>query len=113
MYIATVPPAQKPAVVQSQQDWSLARMEKQRLLEPPAVSVLAAAYFSALSAVAKEGALKIREVVSRVHNDYTEWSGPQRVRDLLPDEAQYWSWSRHLAFGYFSKPPIIAASPAT
>ena len=23
----------------------------------------------------------------RVHNDYTEWSGPQRVRDLLPDEA--------------------------
>ncbi|MFN3349154.1 CmcJ/NvfI family oxidoreductase [Pseudorhodoplanes sp.] len=30
---------------------------------------------------------KIREVVPRVHNDYTEWSGPQRVRDLLPDEA--------------------------
>jgi hypothetical protein len=29
----------------------------------------------------------IREVVRRVHNDYTEWSGPQRVRDLLPDEA--------------------------
>ena len=23
---------------------------------------------------------KIREVVRRVHNDYTEWSGPQRVR---------------------------------
>ncbi len=32
-------------------------------------------------------ALKIREVVRRVHNDYTEWSGPQRVRDLLPKEA--------------------------
>jgi hypothetical protein len=30
---------------------------------------------------------KIREAVRRVHNDYTEWSGPQRVRDLLPDEA--------------------------
>jgi hypothetical protein len=30
---------------------------------------------------------KIREVVRRVHNDYTEWSGPQRVRDLIPDEA--------------------------
>src|SRR5712691_2931452 len=30
---------------------------------------------------------KIREVVRRVHNDYTEWSGPQRVRDLLPGEA--------------------------
>jgi hypothetical protein len=32
-------------------------------------------------------ARKIREVVPRVHNDYTEWSGPQRVRDLLPQEA--------------------------
>ncbi len=31
---------------------------------------------------------KIREVVRRVHNDYTEWSGPQRVRDFLPDEAE-------------------------
>ena len=30
---------------------------------------------------------RIREVVRRVHNDYTEWSGPQRVRDLLPREA--------------------------
>jgi hypothetical protein len=30
---------------------------------------------------------KIREVVRRVHNDYTEWSGPQRVREILPDEA--------------------------
>jgi len=30
---------------------------------------------------------KIREVVRRVHNDYTEWSAPQRVRNLLPDEA--------------------------
>ena len=30
---------------------------------------------------------KIREVVRRAHNDYTEWSGPQRVRDILPNEA--------------------------
>ncbi|MBI3918853.1 MAG: methyltransferase [Betaproteobacteria bacterium] len=29
----------------------------------------------------------IREPVLSAHNDYTEWSGPQRVRDLLPDEA--------------------------
>jgi hypothetical protein len=36
---------------------------------------------------AEREARKIREVVPRVHNDYTEWSGPQRVRDLLPDEA--------------------------
>src|SRR5262249_44575336 len=27
-------------------------------------------------------ARRIREVVPRVHNDYTEWSGPQRVRLL-------------------------------
>ena len=27
---------------------------------------------------------KIREPVRNVHNDYTEWSGPQRVRDVLP-----------------------------
>ncbi len=33
-------------------------------------------------------AKKLRETVSRVHNDYTEWSAPQRVRDILPDEAE-------------------------
>ena len=33
-------------------------------------------------------AKKIREVVRRAHNDYTEWSGPQRVRDIVPDEAE-------------------------
>ena len=27
--------------------------------------------------------------------------------DLFFDEAQYWSWSRDLAFGCFSKPPLI------
>ena len=32
-------------------------------------------------------ARKIRQVVRRVHNDYTEWSGPQRVRTFLPQEA--------------------------
>jgi hypothetical protein len=31
---------------------------------------------------------KIREPVKAVHNDYTEWSGPQRLRDILPDEAE-------------------------
>ena len=30
---------------------------------------------------------KIREVVRRAHNDYTEWSGPQRLKDILPEEA--------------------------
>ena len=33
-------------------------------------------------------ARKLREVVQRVHNDYTEWSAQQRVRDLLPNEAE-------------------------
>lgn len=28
--------------------------------------------------------------------------------DLFFDEAQYWSWSREPAFGYYSKPPLIA-----
>lgn len=27
---------------------------------------------------------------------------------LYPDEAQYWFWSRHVAFGYYSKPPLVA-----
>jgi len=30
----------------------------------------------------------IREPVLAAHYDYTEWSVPQRVRDLLPDEAE-------------------------
>jgi hypothetical protein len=29
----------------------------------------------------------IREPVLSAHNDYTEWSGPQRLREILPDEA--------------------------
>ena len=29
-------------------------------------------------------ARKVREPVRTVHNDYTEWSAPQRVRDMLP-----------------------------
>jgi Dolichyl-phosphate-mannose-protein mannosyltransferase len=28
--------------------------------------------------------------------------------NLGGDEAQYWAWSRHLAWGYFTKPPLIA-----
>ena len=36
---------------------------------------------------AEREAKLVREPVLNVHNDYTEWSGPQRVRDLLPGEA--------------------------
>lgn len=31
----------------------------------------------------------VREPVLAVHNDYTEWSGPQRLREFLPDEAEH------------------------
>jgi hypothetical protein len=37
---------------------------------------------------AEREARLLREPVLSAHNDYTEWSGPQRVRDLLPDEAE-------------------------
>ena len=30
----------------------------------------------------------IREPVLSAHNDYTEWSGPNRVREFIPDEAE-------------------------
>ena len=30
----------------------------------------------------------IREPVLSAHNDYTEWSGPQRVREIMGDEAE-------------------------
>jgi len=33
------------------------------------------------------------------------WLGPL---DLDPDEAYYWDWSRQLAWGYYSKPPLVA-----
>jgi 4-amino-4-deoxy-L-arabinose transferase-like glycosyltransferase len=32
--------------------------------------------------------------------------------DLFADEAQYWYWSKHLDFGYYSKPPGIALAIA-
>ena len=37
---------------------------------------------------AEREAKLVREPVLSAHNDYTEWSGPQRVRDILPDEAE-------------------------
>jgi hypothetical protein len=38
--------------------------------------------------VAEQQARRIREPVLWAHNDYTEWSGPQRLREILPDEAE-------------------------
>src|SRR2546426_2475681 len=37
---------------------------------------------------AEREAKLVREPVLSAHNDYTEWSGPQRVRDLLGAEAE-------------------------
>ncbi|MDT7928653.1 glycosyltransferase family 39 protein [Tepidimonas sp.] len=38
------------------------------------------------------------------------WLGPLSWGvSLHVDEAQYWTWSRELAWGYYSKPPVIAA----
>ena len=37
---------------------------------------------------AEREARLIREPVLSAHNDYTDWSGPQRVREILPDEAE-------------------------
>jgi len=36
---------------------------------------------------AEREAKLVREPVLSAHNDYTEWSGPNRVRELLPEEA--------------------------
>lgn len=40
------------------------------------------------AAQATRSARRVREPVPMAHNDYTEKSGPQRVRDFLPDEAE-------------------------
>ena len=39
---------------------------------------------------------------------YRLWLVPHSGISLFFDEAQYWDWSEHLAWGYFSKPPLIA-----
>jgi len=36
----------------------------------------------------ERAARKIREPVQSVHNDYTAWSGPNRLKEILPDEAE-------------------------
>ena len=32
---------------------------------------------------------------------------PLATADLFVDEAQYWLWGQELAWGYYSKPPLI------
>jgi hypothetical protein len=51
-----------------------------------------------IEGVADRTASMPRQPASRVHNDYTEKSGPQRVRDLLPaDRAEQWLRGRFAA----------------
>src|SRR5690242_19198669 len=52
-----------------------------------AARVLVFDYNLRCRARAKQGERGIQEPVKVVHNDYTLKSGPQRVRDLLPNEA--------------------------
>ncbi|RZI86286.1 MAG: glycosyltransferase family 39 protein [Rubrivivax sp.] len=40
---------------------------------------------------------------------YRFWVVKHSGISLFFDESQYWDWSRHLSWGYFSKPPLIAA----
>jgi 4-amino-4-deoxy-L-arabinose transferase-like glycosyltransferase len=39
---------------------------------------------------------------------YRTWVVAHSGISLFFDEAQYWDWSKHLAWGYFSKPPLIS-----
>ena len=40
---------------------------------------------------------------------YRLWVVTTDGLNLYVDEAQYWYWAQHLAWGYYSKPPVIAA----
>ena len=53
----------------------------------------------------------IREPVKRVHNDYTEKSGPQRVRDLMGDEAEALLKHRYVFINVWRpiREPVLAA----
>ena len=55
--------------------------------ETGAVRVVAFDHNLRSKALAKENRYEAQMPVLFAHNDYTEDSGPQRVRDLLPDEA--------------------------
>src|SRR5437016_794312 len=49
-------------------------------------------------AVAVIGALTVARLIALTYSEV----------DLFFDEAQYWAWSRELAFGYYTKPPLLA-----
>ncbi len=63
----------------------------------PAREPLSAVGYAGVLAVALAALLLIRIVALRYN-----------ATDLFFDEAQYWNWSQEPAFGYYSKPPLIA-----
>ena len=48
-------------------------------------------------------------VIVAVLTAYRLWVIGHLGIDLYVDEAYYWGWSQNLDWGYFSKPPVIAA----
>ncbi len=47
-------------------------------------------------------------VIGAVLSCYRAWAYWVSGLDLSVDEAQYWYWAQHPAWGYFSKPPLLA-----
>jgi hypothetical protein len=52
-----------------------------------AVKVVAFDHITRNAALSAKGN-QIKQPATRVHNDYSDWSAPQRVRDLMGDEAE-------------------------
>ena len=48
-------------------------------------------------------------VIGMLITAYRLWVVRHLGIDLYVDEAYYWGWSKSLDWGYFSKPPVIAA----
>jgi predicted membrane-bound mannosyltransferase len=65
--------------------------------QAPAKEPLSTSRYSAVLAVALAVLLLIRLIALKFN-----------ATDLFFDEAQYWNWSQEPAFGYYSKPPLIA-----
>ena len=61
---------------------------------------------SAAPAEARRGALALLALVAGIVGLRVLALAYART-DLFVDEAQYWLWGRELAFGYYSKPPLI------
>jgi len=60
---------------------------------------------------AEREARLVREPVLSAHNDYTEWSGPQRVRDLMGGEAEQLLGQRFAIIQVWRAAYSNAASP--